>query len=171
MKKIILFLCIGFFTIACHSTRHSNPSEQKSLDLSKYKTYSLKATRPADSEDPVFKWSQFEERVRRELNFLLPSIGLDPAARRPDLYVFFFTITDQAQIPIRTYESKQWEWDELPENLLVVDFVEPNTENLIWRGWINLPFNDQDKTFEMLPKKLQQLVSEIPIRTPEKKQR
>lgn len=158
--------------LSCSSANTLRQSRLPDVDYSQYRSYVIVAPVPSDSDNPAFRWPQLNKRIRNDLNFLLPSVGLDPATDRADLYIFPHIIADSdGRDPMIPYQigwraepflESGERIDEYPDNTLVLDFVDPNLNELIWRGSTRLPLSREKETYKVLTERLKKLVRQYP---------
>lgn len=158
--------------LSCTSTRTSRKSDQPGFDYSHYRTYAIVETVPLSSENPAFQWPQLTSRIRSELNFFLPSVGLDPVQQNPDLRMYVYVIADPDEgPPVLTYQigwraepflAAGERFDAYASNTLVLDIVDPRLNELVWRGSTRLPLNSEPETYKVLGTRLKKLVQRYP---------
>lgn len=168
-----LGLCCAFFLYGCKSSEPPPENKKvKTVNYDQYETYDFGNAFLVNREDPLFKFPQLEKRIKRELKFDLPSKRLDYSTEDPDLKIYFYAITDEeGSYPVLSYEigfaarpflASGERLQNYPGNTLVIDFVDLSLNELVWRGSIALPFDDEEKLFEVLPKRIHQLLNPYP---------
>lgn len=157
---------------ACSPSDNLRETEQPGFNYSQYRTYTIADPVPTSSENPAFEWLQLTDRIRSELNFILPTVGLDRSTKNPDLKVYFFLVAESDnRRPVIPYQvgwraepflSGGERFTEYPPNTLVLDFVDPNLDELVWRGSIHLPLENEQETYKVLSTRIKKLVQRYP---------
>lgn len=157
----------------CKSTDPSNQSSPREINYSQYESYSFADAIILSSENPAFSWPQFSERLKREIDFAMPGKGLEKRTANPDLHIFYYAIVDtNRDFPIVPYQigwaaepfiTSGESFKEYSSNTLVVDFIDTNTRQLVWRGSISLPFNDKNQLYKALPSQIHRLLQQYPL--------
>lgn len=144
----------------------------EAVNYSQYTTFNFGKPHILSSENPVFSWPQFRDRVEREIIFTLPGKGLDLSRGNPDLLVYYYAIVDSRTDPplfpyrvgwaaapfIRSGET----FSRYGTNTLVVDMVDAHSGQLVWRGSIDIPFDNPEILYKELPKKVYTLLNRYP---------
>lgn len=173
-KYLLLWGCIVLnITIgACSSSNPSQKETPRIIDFNQYSTFYFPNAVVPSSDNPVFKEPQFSERVEQEISFILSTKNMDQTSQNGDLALYYYAITQKKEdVPILPYRIG-WaaepfiESGEILENYssdtFVIDFVDSNMNQLIWRGSVGLPFKNSDKLFRVLPDSLQKLLKTYP---------
>ncbi len=160
-----------FLILGCGTSKYAtNPA----VNYTQYETYSIAKSTIISSENPLFEWTQLSDRIKKDLHFHLPSVGLDRASiqTEPDLRIYFYIIHQaDATRPVFNYTVgwraqpflEQGEaFAEYPQNTLVLDFIDHTRNELVWRGSIPLSFEEEAKAYESLSQKLKTLVRRYP---------
>lgn len=165
---IVLNITIG----ACSSSNSSQKETPRIIDFSQYSTFYFPDAVVPSSDNPVFKELQLSERVEQEISFILSAKNLDRTSQNGDLAVYYYAITQHEEnglvLPYRIGWAAEpfIESGEILENYsadtFVIDVVDPNMNQLIWRGSIGLPFQNSDKLFRVLSDSLQKLLKPYP---------
>lgn len=147
-------------------------SEPPRAEFGDYYSYDYGESYIVSSESPVLKSAQFSDRVRNEFNFQLPGHGLRQNSDTPDLLLYYYAIaTDEPNNPIREYRigflaerymQQERRLDEYPRNTFVLDVVDRNRNELIWRGSIAMNFDDPDEMYKNLSRKINALLERYP---------
>ncbi|MGD8643663.1 MAG: DUF4136 domain-containing protein [Chromatiales bacterium] len=113
-------------------------------------------------------------RVQSAVDSGLQARGFSKAEANPDLLVSADTITErQTQVITRRYGYGYWEGYETYNynvGTLILDFVDPNTERLVWRGEAQAVLSE-DPTSEERSKRVNEAVTKMLERFPPKQDR
>ncbi len=142
------------------------------VDYQAYQSYQIASPTLASSDDPSFSWIQFKERIKREINFILPAKGLEQTAAEPDLLVYYYALVDTKRKPAIIEYNIGWAAEPFIESgesfsryaphTLVVDLVDAHTGELVWRSSTRLPFDSREQLYEQLPGQLRKLFKPYP---------
>lgn len=167
----LLLLVIGLAG-GCKTQESAGGSAASDLDYRKYQSYQFGQPVLFSSKDPVFSWNQFEERVKREINFILPSKGLEPTRTDPGLLVYYYALVDPDKKPAildytigwaaEPFIEKGEQFSRYPNNTFVIDLVDTDTRQLVWRASTSLPFDDPDDLYGQLSRQLRELFESYP---------
>ena len=168
MSFITLLLLGG-----CKFTESTSKNAPRQINYSQYETYSYGNAIIVSSENPAFSWPQFSERVQREIDFVLPGKGLEKVTIRADLQIFFYAIIKAGQDrPLLSYNIG-WAaepfiengelFDRYPANTLMIDFIDTNTNQLVWRASTQLPYDDQNRLYKVLPEQIHKIIQKYPL--------
>lgn len=165
-------LSLVLFT-GCKSTEQAKSNAPRQIDYAQYQTYSFGDAIIVSSENPAFSWPQFSDRVKREINFVLPSKGLERTAAKGELNIYFYAVAETGRNrPLLSYQigwaaepfiSGGERFDRYPSNTLVLDFVDSNINQLVWRASTQLPYDDQDKLYRVLAERIHELIQQYPL--------
>jgi len=171
-KRFLPPILLIFWLYSCSPANRLPADDRPEFSYGQYSSYTLVQTVPAGSENPALTWPQLYERIRKNLNFHLPSVGLDPVSADPDLYIYIYVLAETDDLrPVAPYRIG-WRAEsflaagerlsEYPPNTLVLDFVDPDLDELVWRGSTGLPLESQKKTNEVLGSRIKKLVQRYP---------
>lgn len=157
----------------CKSSEPANEVDRpRQINYSQYQDWNFGDGDIPSSENPVFAWPQFAERLRREISFTLPIVGLDRTAESPDLLVYFYALAgDDKYNPVLPYQigwaaepfiTNGEQFGRYPANTLVIDMVDPKINQLVWRGSTSLPFDEPDRLYRLLPERINTLLRNYP---------
>src|SRR5512143_2366607 len=138
MKRMLLaILSVAALAVAC-STLQTGADYDPSTDFSRYKTWDLK-------DDGSINNPILIRRIESAVGTELAKKGMTRDQRNPDLWVAVHgRLSKQTQI--HTYDSGWgygWRWGggmttstvtEVPVGTLIVDLVDANRKELVWRG-------------------------------------
>ena len=145
MKSGALTLTIAVATVwlAGCATMNVNSYAERGVDFRQYRTYNWAPPDTWSTGDPRLDNNRFfDERVRAQVEGQLARRGFEKtSSQQPDLLVHYHANVSQ-EIDIRqldssthycaNYDCRPFIYD---KGTLFVDFVEPGTGTLIWRGW------------------------------------
>jgi len=132
-RKLLFLVCVAFLTTSCYtiSVNHDYNSE---ADFSSLKTFDwMKDPKTAMSNVPASleKNTLLDKRVRNAVNRQLAARGLKQDAADPDfLVVYYISVKDK----LRSSGSRYHSVHVYQEGTLILDFVERDTMDIIWRG-------------------------------------
>ena len=125
------------------ATMSVNSYSERGVDVRRYRTYNWAPPDSWSTGDPRLDNNRFfDERVRAQVEGQLARRGFEKtASQQPDLLVHYHASVSQ-QVDIRQLDSaaaycanndcRPFIYD---KGTLFLDFVEPGTGTLIWRGW------------------------------------
>lgn len=168
-----LWLVISSFVCTfCKTSEPSATSVPRTINYSQYVTYDFGNAAVASSQNPAFSWPQFKERIEQEVSFVLPGKGLEKDTRSPDLLIYYYAlVSTERNVPLLEYNigwaaepfiTSGERFSDYPDHTFVIDFVDTNINQLIWRGSTALPFDQPDRLYEVLPKRIHSLIGQYP---------
>jgi len=140
----MLLLCAVLLAAGCSSVSVSHDFDSKA-DFASLRTYSW-LTAPESTSESVKKELQtnslIEARVKKAVNQQLAAKGLKETTQDPDFLVAFHTgVQDKTDIQSWGYGYGYWgarggsvSTIHYQEGTLILDFIDPKSDNLIWRG-------------------------------------
>jgi len=161
-----MFVLAALFSAATLAAAKVFVNHDPGIDFSNYETYAWIAGTP--STNPTG-----EALVRSALDAALQSHGLKRVDRSPDLFVAsHVTRSDQQQISVQSYGARnnQSAWEvsengpqEIPVGTLIVDIVDAQSKELIWRGTGTATLSDKmSRNEKKLNKVLTKMFREFP---------
>lgn len=140
----VFMVCVVLLAAGCSSVRVSHDFDSQ-VNFADLRTYSWMAAPESPSETiqkELEKNTLVEGRVKRAVNEQLAAKGLRETAQDPDFLVAFHTgVQDKTDIQSWGYGYGYWGMRgggvstiNYQEGTLILDFIDPKTENLIWRG-------------------------------------
>ena len=176
MIRYLPLLLTILLLAGCSSTRQSGDTQgpqYAQINYSNYDTFAFGEAMVVSPEQPEFRWLDFSDRVREELKFRLPSTGLDYTTRRPDLLLFFYSvISDNDQKPFFNYQlgpaadrflARGESFDKYGKDTFVLDMVDVNRQELVWRGSTKIDYSNRDAIFKQIPVAVEQLLRNYPF--------
>jgi hypothetical protein len=142
--KGMLLLCALLLAAGCSSVSVSHDFDSK-VDFANLRTYSWVTAPESTSENvqrELEKNSLVEGRVKKAVNQQLAAKGLRETTQDPDLLVAFHTgVQDKTDVQSWGYGYGYWGMRgggvstiNYQEGTLILDFIDPKSKNLIWRG-------------------------------------
>lgn len=176
LSKPIPWLFIGWIGFSLITGCSSSDSYQKKtprlVDFDQYSTFYFPEPVVASSDNPVFSKPQLSERVEQEISFILSNKRLDKSTRNPDLAIYYYAITEsEVDITVLPYRIG---WaaepfinsgeilENYPGGTFVIDFVDVNMDQLVWRGSTQLPFQNTETLYRVMPDSIQKLLDRFP---------
>ncbi len=141
----VLLFCVVLLAAGCSSVSVSHDFDPK-VDFASLRTYGWIAAPQSASSDSIQRElasdSLVEGRVKQAVNQQLALKGLRETTQNPDFLVAFHTgVQDKTDIQSWGYGYGYWGMGgggistiNYQEGTLILDFVDPKTNNLIWRG-------------------------------------
>jgi hypothetical protein len=165
MKRAILaFLSVAAAAVFACSTLSTNADYDPATDFSRYKTWDLK-------DDGSINNPLLAKRIETAVGGELAKKGMTRSASNPDLWVAVHgRLSKQTQI--HTYDSGWgygWRWgggmqtstvSEVPVGTLIVDLVDANRKELVWRGTASDTL-DPEASPEKKEKNLQEAMAKL----------
>ena len=142
--KGVFLLCVVFLAAGCSSVSVSHDFDSQ-VNFADLRTYSWMPAPESPSESTQRELQQnslIEGRVKRAVNEHLAAKGLIQTRQDPDFLVAFHTgVQDKTDIQSWGYGYGYWGMGgggvstiHYQEGTLILDFIDPKTDNLIWRG-------------------------------------
>jgi len=140
----VLLLCAVLLAAGCSSVSVSHDFDSQ-VDFANLRTYSW-ITAPESTSESVQKELQtnslIESRVKKAVNRQLAAKGLRETTQDPDFLVAFHTgVQDKTDVQSWGYGYGYWGMRgggvstiHYQEGTLILDFINPKSDNLIWRG-------------------------------------
>lgn len=170
LPGLLCFLAIQF--AGCKNSEQSTSKPPETVNYSQFTTFNFGKPHVISSQNPVFSWPQFQERIEREIKFSLPGTGLDFSGRDPDLLIYYFAIVDTREdYPLLPYHagwaakpflSRGETFSQYVPHTLVIDMVDTNNNQLVWRGSVRINFDDAEQFYRELPEKVYSLLKQYP---------
>jgi len=138
---IIIILLIFFFAMNSCSTLYVNSDYDTKFDFSKFRTFKIvnKISNKSEAKKPSsISFNSVSRSVERELRLR----GMTQGDTQSDCIVTFQTSVEK-KLSVETTNYKRWRgyWieenrtTEYNEGLLVIDIINRETKNVVWRGW------------------------------------
>jgi hypothetical protein len=146
----------------------------RSFDTGRYQTYDWAAADRGPTGDPRLDNNRFfDEHVRRQIEKQLASKGFEKTtSATPDLLLHYHASVTQ-EIDIRNLDRHDQYCDEencepfvYDAGTLFIDFVDPRTDRLVWRGWAEGSIEGLIDNQEWLEDRIDEVVARILERLP-----
>ena len=143
--KGVLLLCVVFLAAGCSSISVTTDFDSK-IDFTRLSSYSWMPTPEQPSAEIQKEHSQntlIEGRVERAVDTQLAAKGIRKTTQDPDMLVAFHTgVQDKVNVQSWGYGyGRGWgargadiTTVNYQEGSLILDFIDPKTKKLIWRG-------------------------------------
>jgi Domain of unknown function (DUF4136) len=141
----LILLCVVLLSLGCSSVSVSTDFDDK-IDFKKFSTYDWLASPETPSQaiqKELTSNTLVEARVKRAVDAQLPAKGLRKTTQNPDVLVAFHTgVEDKVDVQSWGY-GYGWGWRyggggittiNYQEGTLILDFIDPATNQLMWRG-------------------------------------
>ena len=150
MNKIFFFflLILG----ACSSEIRVSTDFDPDYDLNKYSSFGwLKTANIELEQNPLYYNELNDKRIKSAVQEQLKRKGYMLLEAKPDLIVHYHIIVDDQSIvttdPFGYFYSPYWTHlqttiRQYREGTLIVDIMDPKTNNLIWRGYAVSPIEE-----------------------------
>jgi len=170
VPKGVLLFCAILLAAGCSSVSVSHDFDSQT-DFSNLRTYRWLAA-PESTSDNVQKELQtnslIESRVKSAVNRQLAAKGIRETTQDPDFLIAFHTgVQDKTDIQSWGYGYGYWGMRgggvstiHYQEGTLILDFIDPKSKNLIWRG-VGKKVVSQRTTPEKSEKEINQAVEKI----------
>ncbi len=144
MKTLISIVSLQLFLVGC-ATVSVNSDFNSDADFSGLKTFQWLEVEHEPITDPVLSNTLTEEYVVDAVNAKLEDKRLALAAEGPVDFLVDYHIDVRRTEQVVRSGARDHDWPEggggittiyeSKESLFILDFLDPNTEKLIWRGW------------------------------------
>jgi len=173
--KLALILCLGFCLAASAHAQKIKVEYDKSLDFAQFKTYAFDTM--SETGKPMLRLAILGA-VQHDLN----QRGLTQVAEHPDLYVQMYGATDNdftahyhdpvygGAIPPLNSGVVLWHNIPgtvtsvvIPKGTLVIDLIDANKHQLVWRGIAKAKLSDQrDKLLDQVNTAVEKMFAQYP---------
>ncbi len=167
----VIALAFLVMTAAGCATLHVNSYAARGMDPARYHTYTWSPTDPETTGDPRLDSNQFfDTRVRAEVDDQLAARGFEKApASGPDLLVrYHMSVRQKIDVPRidPTDPQDHGEVGVYDAGTLLIDLVDPRTDQLIWRGWAEGSMEGEIDSQEAMERRIDRAVTKILDRLP-----
>lgn len=170
LSLLLLFCQVG---LGCATLFSTESTSNTPINFDQYRQFEVKDVILSTSEDPLFSYPELQRRIHFELELELQAKALEKQETNPDLNIYFYYGARSEQqltpLPYRInaqsdlFLSSKATQTRLNPNKLVVDFVDANLNELIWRGTVDLPVQSPiSLTLMEVPKSIKKLITEYP---------
>jgi hypothetical protein len=146
-RRTVVAAALAFLAAGCTGIRVSTDYDPEA-DLGALRTYDWRERERQDESDPRLDNSLLDARVRRAVDRELAARGLTQADAGADFLVGYDVVLEK-QVRFSTvggwYRRRGWGWGwgwgrpatyarAYDQTILILDFSEPDTGRLLWRG-------------------------------------
>jgi hypothetical protein len=135
-----LGILIGFLAAISAQAQSVQTDYDRSFNFSNLKTFSF-AVQTRGATDPLAADSLNDGRIRSGLESQLIANGFKTDAGKPDFVIAYYVTTknklnvqDYGYGPPRWFGSRDIRVNQYSEGTLMVDFIDTNTNQVVWRG-------------------------------------
>jgi hypothetical protein len=150
------------------STMRVRSDYDEDIDFSRYRTFRIVTQ---DRRSPALKSNPLlEKRIVEAIRAELQLKGLkEIAGERPDLLVGFHTgirnrvVTTERWYPYRwRHPARRVNIENYKEGTLVVDLIDTELQNVVWRGWAAGAISSPDEADETIKKAVTEVMEKYP---------
>lgn len=172
---LALVIATACLTANCSTMRVSS-YVQRSTDLTVFHTYNWGPSGILATGDPRLDNNPFfDERVRAQVDKELARRGFEKTASlRPDLLVHYHARVAQ-DVVARTSDTTISECEDddcypsiYEKGTLIVDFVVPGTDTLLWRGWAESAIDGVIDNQTWMEARIDQAITKILMQLPQR---
>lgn len=175
----ILTLGLGLVLImlaGCSSTINVNYDYDTTTNFGQYRTFDWapdpsSATTPMDANDAAKRSGLLSNRIQNAVNFELKAKGISQSSNNPDLLaVFHLGVQDKIQVTDWGYRYSDYYWGyggrqmdvyQYQEGRMIIDLVDAETHNLVWRGTGEGVVSQYNRSPEELQARINEVVNQI----------
>ena len=135
--RILSVAAAALMLTGCASLNVSSYVE-RGIDVRQYRTFGWAPTDGLYTGDPRLDNNRFfDERVRTEVEAGLAARGFEKVAMTPDVLIHYHANLTQRVDPgeLNSCENDSCRPYVYDAGTLIVDFVDPHTNKVVWRGW------------------------------------
>lgn len=162
------------FLSGCGSTPAINTEQPPapSTEVLHISSFSVSGGLYGSSQSPLFKYQGLEDRITRELIFQLEGRGIEHQTTRAETNIYFFYLPAGAQslpeLPY-SYTTQNQFFQNLPidslsgsQQLFVLDVVDPQNNQLVWRGYDVISSTKRDSLFAAVKPSVELILNYFP---------
>lgn len=157
--KLAMLVTLTVVAAACAT---ANTWTARGTEFTRFRTYDWAPSDAFETGDPRLDNNQFfKEAVQAAVDKRLAARGIERSIVKPNLLVHFHaTIAQQIDVsaeeanrPLRTHVYEA--------GTLLIDFVDPASDTLVWRGWVDGNIEGAIDDQEGMERKVDQAVARI----------
>lgn len=173
-KRAALFSAALILLTGCGTTPPIDTQQAPgpSTEVMHISSFSIGGGLYESSQNPLFKFQGLEDRIARELRFQLEGRGIEYRNRQAETAVYFFYLPPNAEslpeLPY-FYSTKNNFFQNLPidslsanQQLFVLDVVDSQNRELLWRGYDIVPSGNRDSVFAAVKPSIELILSYFP---------
>ena len=149
MKTIIALSIIAIVTLTTGcATVNIRSESDPTADFTKYKTFNFPLNIDNFAKNVIRANPFLHKEMLNILDETMTAKGYVKTDKKPDLFVVYHATTDQ-KTSVTTYSGGYYGWgyhswgigytdvrvDQYTEGTLIIDLVDADEEELVWRGW------------------------------------
>ncbi len=168
MIRIIIVIFIAVSLLISCSALNVNSDFDTEFDFSKFSTFKIvnKSSNKADAKKPTsISFNRVSRAVEKELKLR----GMNSRDTQPDCIVTFHTSVEK-KLSVETTNYRRWRgyWvqeqriTEYQHGLLVIDIINRETKNVVWRGWANGISENSTRSQEEVNEIVSRIMSNFP---------
>jgi hypothetical protein len=169
-KILLLILALGL--LAGCSSLTVNYDYDTNVDWSKHKTWAWmgKQGGPAAGQSPELDSGLLDQRIRSSVEYEMEARGMTPSDE-PDVFVIYHLGSEEKiQVTDWGYRYSDYYWGyggrqidvhQYTEGMLVIDIVDAETTNLVWRGIGQKVIDRTQKSPDEVQANLDKIVNKI----------
>ena len=171
MKKLSLFIIAILLFFSSCSTIHVKTDFDRDADFSVYKTYRWIPDKNRTRENKLMKDQLVKKHIYSAVDRELAEMGFKKAeGQRTDILVTFY-IGTKKKVDITHYGYGYGRWGgynrgvsvhRYKEGTLILDFIDAENKQLVWRGWASSVFHGRENAAEDIAKSVKRLLQEYP---------
>jgi hypothetical protein len=173
MKKIAMLACLIPLIIGAGcSTISVNTDFDGETDFTTYQSYAWGPRKHSLEPGKPLRDSLAEKRIKRAVADELAAKGyIEAVTGRPD-FLIFYHIGSKKKIDVDVYGYRYgWRGRWYGRNVrvhrykkgtLVLDFVDPEMRQLVWRGWATGIFHDREEAGELISEGVKKILQRFP---------
>ena len=170
LYRLSIIIILGTLLSGCSSIVVKTDYD-RTVDFSRYHTYRWIDQKPRPPRKAIRNKKLTEQRIKRAVEQNLLAKGLQKQDfGKPD-FLIAYHIAVQNKVDIDRYGYGTWrhrrvvtEVHHYKEGTLVVDFVDPKTNQLFWRGWASGILAGQKTTEAQIIKAVTKMLEKYPPR-------
>lgn len=141
------------------------------IDFSKYKTYSWMKQDIRSEKSPIYNNSLVDKRIRLAVDEELLNMGyVELDEGQPDFFVAYYVGVND-KLRVTNYGYRYWgsrhrvrdfQVYHYKEGTLIIDIVDPQLSQLIWRGWATQVMDSISPTEDQIKKAVDSIMAQFP---------
>ncbi len=165
--KLFIIICLAVFVISCSSSMKVQTDYDPTVNIAAIKTYHwLEKPRetPDSAREALTENTLLDKRVKKAVNIQLIALGLQMEKDNPDVLVtYYIGLQDKVDVQ-RTgggFHGRRGRFsggmvyvDKYKEGTLIVDVLDAESQEIIWRGIAFVKLDD-----DLKPKKVEEKLS------------
>lgn len=155
--KIIISIASLTYLFSCVGTMKVFTDFDPDYSLKNFKTFGWSDSKQLEVKgNPLYYNELNDKRIKKEVELQMTGKGYQLAATNPGLIMHYHFVLENRQVinpdPFGDYGSywlnRNVNGYEFREGTLIIDLMDPKTNNLVWRGWA-VGFLDEERPDQM----------------------